>query len=194
MSIILDENPDGFLEATHEFLGFFKNMYQIKGGDAVVETAYDAIDQIMHKASLIEKTTCGVGCSFCCHDSIMVSDLEANYIIKKMKESSITPNRGRLKRQSRAKDFKTLKWKDKACSMLGDDGLCTIYEHRPIVCRTHNSIDIVSKCDKRIDPNSSVKEYRILESEAINASMYLVTGASSMSDIKRLDEYLHGKF
>lgn len=194
MNAVLEQKPEEFLETTRNFVKHFKGIKLINGGDAVVETAYNMIEQIMDKASHTVKTSCGAGCSFCCHDAIMVSDLEADYIIKKMKESKISPNRGRLKRQSRTKDFKTLKWKDKACSMLGDDGLCTIYEHRPIVCRTHNSIDIVSKCDKRIDPNSSVKEFRILESEAINTAIYLVTGVSSITDIKRLDHYLNGKF
>lgn len=190
MNAVLEQNPDGFLETTREYLEDFKSIHMIEGGDAVVEYAYGTINQIMDKATEIAKPSCSVGCSFCCHDAIMVSDLEANYIIKRMKESNIKPNRGRLKRQSRVKDFKDLKWKDKACSMLGDDGMCTIYEHRPIVCRTHNSIDIVSKCDKRIDPNSYVKEFRVLESEAINTAIYLVTGANSLSDIKRLDQYL----
>jgi len=29
-----------------------------------------------------------------------------------------------------------------ACSMLGDDGLCTVYDHRPIICNIEHMITL----------------------------------------------------
>jgi Fe-S-cluster containining protein len=51
------------------------------------------------------------------------------------------------------------------CTFLGDDGACTIYEHRPIKCRTHFTLaDDPALCDTARGLN--VRDLPLFESSA----------------------------
>jgi Fe-S-cluster containining protein len=40
-------------------------------------------------------------------------------------------------RLARKRYVMTLRWRRGACTFLGEDNRCTVYEHRPIACREH---------------------------------------------------------
>lgn len=181
--------------AQNDFAPLLRQIQIIQGNEQMIKVAYDIIEQIQTKLKLKEQLTCKAGCSFCCHDEITATNYELEYLEKNAKKLGITPNRRRLKKQNRITDFKALSWKDKACSFLGDDGNCTVYEFRPIVCRNHNSIDEVSKCDKRIDPNSFVQEGRNIQTEAVFFALVLLSNnINSPEDLESIHSYFKNKF
>jgi hypothetical protein len=61
---------------------------------------------------------CGPGCAKCCVGGITVWRVEADHIA--------ASNARKARNASNAGD---------ACAFLNDEGLCTIYEARPVVCR-----------------------------------------------------------
>jgi Fe-S-cluster containining protein len=127
-------------------------------------------DALIKKSGLFEKASCKKGCSFCCHDKIIISKIEANHIKKVIAEKGIIPNRERLKKQ---------KENDKACSLLSEPDeagqrICTIYEDRPMICRSHNSMEEPKFCNKLHYPKRSINEGRILQLDAIATALVIV--------------------
>src|SRR5690606_34224108 len=77
----------------------------------------DAIYAFIHKF-----TACKKGCNHCCHYEIAITDLEVEYIRSKVKVK-------KLKFINAGKECPFLK-----------NGICSIYEVRPFICRRHLSI------------------------------------------------------
>lgn len=67
-----------------------------------------------------QHTQCRKGCSSCCMDFSLLP-VEFHYILEQIKNKHVTINRDTTKGQ---------------CIFLFDQS-CTIYEHRPIICRSH---------------------------------------------------------
>lgn len=128
------------------------------------------IDEMKIKSNYDKSTSCG-SCSFCCHDSIYVGDAEADYIKKVVLEKGVIPNRHRIEEQK--KNDPAIKYADKACPLLQDPDpktgarLCSIYEDRPLICRTHNSVESPEFCDREKYPGRFVGEIKVLEIEAL---------------------------
>lgn len=82
---------------------------------------------------------CKSGCTYCCHAEVAMSGLEADYIaahagVVKMKPFVLL-------------DGKSGHYCDpsRPCSFLAPTGLCAIYEHRPMMCRTQWSFEGTSE-------------------------------------------------
>lgn len=143
---------------------------------AVVQYVQDYASKVLEQAKVFDGATSCNGCSSCCHSDIPVSRLEGNYIKETLKlNPEILPNKRRLELQKSVSDTTELKWMDKACPMLEDEiegkRLCSIYEIRPLICRTHNSIEDPKYCDKSKYPDKIIKEVYLIESEALHFAM-----------------------
>ncbi len=121
-----------------------------------------------------ERISCGsaTNCSFCCHDRIDMGKVESEYIKSVIKAKNIIPNKDRIQKQNANT---TIKWMDKACPLLLDEDdkgqrLCSIYEDRPLVCRTHNSTMDPEQCNKENDPTREINEGR---SGVLDACFYV---------------------
>lgn len=129
------------------------------------------VDESLKKTKLIEKTSClGSKCSFCCHDTIYVSQDEGDYIKKIVAEKGITPNADRINKQKQANP--NIKWIDKACPLLLDEDesgqrKCSIYEDRPLICRTHNSTEDPKFCNKEEFPGRTISELKAVMIEGL---------------------------
>lgn len=66
---------------------------------------------------------CGPGCTACCHVTLTVSPVEAAAIRRLLSRSATEVPDPRDEH-------------DERCAMLDDHGRCSIYEARPLVCRT----------------------------------------------------------
>lgn len=75
---------------------------------------------------------CKSGCSHCCHIPVTVSGSEAR---------SISRSIGRALTPAREHPSISLAGYSSPCTFLKDDR-CSIYEHRPAVCRAHLNMDI----------------------------------------------------
>lgn len=133
--------------------------------DSAYQIIRAQITEIVNSAEFKKEMKCGsiANCSFCCHDTISMGRVEADHIKNVIRRDKIIPNKHRVEAQNNRST--TIKWVDKACPMLLDENekgqrLCSIYEDRPLICRTHNSSMDPIKCDREKNPNASVREAR----------------------------------
>jgi Fe-S-cluster containining protein len=86
-------------------------------------------------------TPCGKGCSACCHNPAIISELEAMAVAESIGATAATPRRifdagGSV--EARREYFSH--YAGVPCTFL-KGGVCSIYVHRPVVCRVQHSIE-----------------------------------------------------
>lgn len=95
--------------------------------------------------------SCRKGCSACCHMEVEVTSYEAKILGKLVKDGHAI-DRSRLQRQSQ-RTLQDAQWKqgprnaDNPCVFLNGEGSCSIYEHRPVMCRRHSVTTPPKNCD-----------------------------------------------
>ena len=124
-----------------------------------------------------EEVTCFKGCSACCKVPRSVLPLEAEYLIE-----NVQLDRGSIERiLKNAGDSEN-------CAFLVHD-LCTIYQHRPIICRTHGLPLLyyfddrkeygITHCDLNFKNwQSDFLQTRVLEMETINEKLRQINSNS----------------
>lgn len=101
--------------------------------DSLIRFIYNMTDDILSKKNFHQETQCfKQECSFCCYDNILLTPLEANHI----KNAGISPDFN-LQNLQKNSNFRKLPFAKKACIFL-KEGKCSVYSHRPMVCRLHN--------------------------------------------------------
>ena len=100
-------------------------------------------------------TPCKKGCSACCHNTAIISELDAMQIASATGTPLTTPRRvfdpaaGEGARRAYASNYAGV-----ACTFLKDN-LCSIYAERPVVCRVHHSLeDSATGCDAGRQPEA----------------------------------------
>lgn len=75
---------------------------------------------------------CRAGCSECCHQSFRVSEVEGALLREGLASA---PAVVRAQIVARAGEYQA--GRGEACPVLGDDGNCRLYDHRPRICRKY---------------------------------------------------------
>jgi uncharacterized protein len=80
--------------------------------------------------------TCSEGCAACCHTWLTVSSVEADEVRRAL--AALAPQKRADVRQRGQRELARAanEADDPRCAMLDDDDRCSIYEARPLVCRT----------------------------------------------------------
>ena len=123
----------------------------------------DALDKM--NLDLEGKITCSKGCVYCCYDDIGVTKFEIETILNYVRRYKIKFNRELLATQNSEANFMKLKYADRRCAALDDEGSCTIYPVRPMICRVYNSTGDPKECDSSNGPVQT-KLIRIVEQYA----------------------------
>jgi uncharacterized protein len=77
---------------------------------------------------------CGAGCSGCCHHHLSVFAVEAT-VLQAAIHALSSATRERLQQQAAEVEAKEARGEPVACPLLVDN-LCSVYESRPLICRT----------------------------------------------------------
>lgn len=86
-------------------------------------------------------TPCAKGCSACCYNPAIISELEAMSIAQATDTPLATPSRVfDVGADAEARRAYSSHHAAVACTFL-KEGLCSIYAHRPMVCRVHHSLE-----------------------------------------------------
>jgi Fe-S-cluster containining protein len=108
------------------------------------------VDQ--HFAQAVDRTpeqfACRAGCDSCCHQRFSVFEVEAAPIREALAQLARTDPELRRRVRERGRDEQL-----RACALLVD-GRCTVYEQRPLICRSHGLPIAVRESD---EPGSALR-------------------------------------
>jgi len=114
---------------------------------------------------------CKIGCTDCCHTQVSITNEEADLLISKIQEG-IEIDEARLKIQMEAKNdsaaYFKMKFEDRKCLFLDDDGKCKVYEDRPAVCRTNAVLGEPSQCNTK----ESIQKTRLVKTPKSDIAIY----------------------
>jgi Fe-S-cluster containining protein len=101
-------------------------------------------------AAIAPFTPCRKGCSACCHKAAIVSEMDALQIAQATGARLAVPkNVFEVRDGGEARTRYLVSYAGKPCGFL-EDGNCSIYEHRPVVCRVQHSLeDDAAPCEPR---------------------------------------------
>lgn len=120
---------------------------------------------------------CKAKCSGCCHQQVILSEAEISYALAFAEDRGVKVDWAKVEKQKAADDAD--KWTDQgwdlsACVFLNEEGNCSIYEARPIACRSHIALLGPKECDWREHPNGVVPFYSNIEIEVFNSAVMTV--------------------
>jgi Fe-S-cluster containining protein len=124
--------------------------------------------------------SCQNGCSFCCHTAVDISIDEADLLVRYTHDEGISIDWDKVTRQSEMngdRDWWLLNSEDRKCVFLNNNGKCSVYKHRPGVCRKLMVVSDSSLCD--MDNNKSTKVARLAPTEAEVIACAALTAAES---------------
>lgn len=117
---------------------------------AAIETLYAAIDALndsilAYSAKQNIRIACHKGCEWCCHQAIFANSYELHYLSEKIRENfppeeltnALEKSREKNSVVSKLSEEEALKYKS-PCPLL-KDGVCSIYQARPMACRIYLS-------------------------------------------------------
>lgn len=166
----LEENKELLNTHMELILPTFKKILKEDGIEGMMSYANQYVDAVHEKVDMAGKTTCGSGCSFCCHSDINMSTYEASYINAVIEHYDIKVDEVRLKKQQ-TKKWHKLKYAEKKCVMLGEENECMIYDYRPMICRLWNSTEDPKFCDQKAG-STETRTARVVEAWAVTLVLY----------------------
>ncbi|MFA7613602.1 MAG: YkgJ family cysteine cluster protein [Candidatus Caldatribacteriota bacterium] len=119
----------------------------LKTSDPVrrAEIVHELVDHFIVSAfsnELVQKMSpCKKGCAHCCHNEVSVTEDEIDLIIQK---ANPIIDKDLLKKQK--ENFSKLSYEERKCVFLDENNSCSIYPHRPSVCRTNAVIGEPEQC------------------------------------------------
>ena len=117
-------------------LAEFKDMPQ---GPDRARALHKLLEKEIRSANQL-KTSCGKGCSACCHLEVEVTTDEGDLLAERI-QGGLEIDRARLERlanrERQSKDWAFPPRPENSCVFLGEAGECRVYDDRPSICRKH---------------------------------------------------------
>ena len=100
-------------------------------------------------------TPCAKGCSACCHNPAIVSEVDAMLIAQATGTPLSSPRElFDVAAGEEARRKYVSRYAGVPCTFL-KDSICSIYAHRPVVCRVHHSLeDTAAGCERGRQPKA----------------------------------------
>lgn len=123
-----------------------------------------------------QPVSCRMGCSHCCKINVDISMVEAMLLLPHLPVGV----EDKLKIQAEATDYPALPVEDRTCVFLEND-ICTVYDVRPLACRTYLVITNPKFCDLNNGESNDVQALKRFDTEAMSAAIYALYGAKNMA-------------
>jgi hypothetical protein len=142
-----------------------------------VRNLYAFVDWMLSDSGVNKASVCTKGCSHCCYLDVDVTLLEAAYIAH---------NTGYTMQDREQRLHKNYHEDKQYCGFLDrESGTCSIYEYRPLACRTFFSMDSPDLCDL----DNGTAEHAIFTSNSHSILAYLrqqllMVGGDRYADIR----------
>lgn len=128
---------------------------------------------------------CRKGCHHCCKMTVAITRHEAHQLIQVAKAKGLPIDAERLRRQLPYVDetWRTQPEADRACTFLGADGLCQVYEDRPLSCRKYFVVSPPELCDTESHPGGQTLVFIDAASEMLTTAAFTQAGCGFMPDM-----------
>lgn len=100
--------------------------------DELIRILYKLTDEVQEIVG--KHAACTKGCSHCCHISVPICEIEAEFIARH------TSRRLRKVRSNGPRPVGSFSM-ETPCNLLASDGTCSVYESRPFTCRVYHNLD-----------------------------------------------------
>ena len=145
--------------------------------------------------SLGHMTPCRAGCSYCCYQHVVAAAEEVELLYQYAQHKKIKISEKILRYQSKfdnPDDYWKRFSKKTKCVFLQNDGLCSVYQHRPLACRTLLSASKTCDLCKPSKEAKSLPYIGDLFGELLLTAMFNLNRMerSSMAPTKWNDKYL----
>jgi Fe-S-cluster containining protein len=148
---------------------------QLGGVSSIInELMQQFLDQdLANIASGAGEITCTKGCNHCCKQVVAITLDEAHLLLRVVRQRGMVLDEDRLRRQA---DYGEETWRDqpaedRACPFLQDDGLCGVYQNRPMSCRKYFSVANPDLCNIETSPGSDVPIWYSYRAEAMTTAV-----------------------
>lgn len=165
-------NQNEFMAIVHSVLDRLRKITSPIERAQIVHLEVESFNQEVFSHPLVEKfSPCKMGCDGCCHTQVSVTDDEAVLLAQRV-EDGLVIDMARLELQAEAQNdsdaYYKIKYQDRRCVFLDDEGACRVYEDRPSVCRTNAVIGDASQCDTSV----SVGPTRLIRTPKSDMAIY----------------------
>ena len=128
------------------------------------------ISELFENSEVKAKVSCREGCSACCHTQVSITDDEAQ-LLYKLIQNGHQIDLDKLKRQSvasrEASSWYKLSYQDRGCIFLDEKKSCSIYDNRPLVCRTNHVVSDPSDCSTEDGAEKPVNLLNTFEADMV---------------------------
>ena len=160
-------------------------------GPSVAFSVHCAVDErvkeMLATSPHAKDVKCGKGCGACCQLNVDITKHEAQLLAEWTHELGIEIDLQKLERQAATTPdtWNTLAIEDRRCLFLDDNSACTVYEHRPGVCRKYFVVTDPELCDSERHPNHDVGILFDLEAELMQAAAMKAHGVGTLAVMLR---------
>ncbi len=181
-----DEKKEAYLRVIYDRYTVQFRAAGNQDAPSVARKAHIAMDEVLERDRAknpgSENVRCGKGCSHCCREAVEIWPHEAALLVGIARETGMALDTARLERQSR---YTVDTWRqqpaaDKACTFLGDDGACMVYESRPNACRKLLVVTDPALCDAEHRKPDSVGRWFSWEAELMESAALETFGTAVM--------------
>jgi Fe-S-cluster containining protein len=167
--------PEGLKMVNQMLMFYWKQFRRMRklSGVIVMPPMFAATTRVLaaEKAQdpMSKDITCKPGCNHCCKHVVDITTVEAQAIVHYARERGVPIDRDHLARQAghHAATWNELGPKYRECAFLRADGLCSIYEVRPLPCRKLFVVTDPELCDSIKHPGGQVGRWNSIEVEAL---------------------------
>lgn len=140
-----------FHKITKEFVNKLKkHQNPIKRAKLAFKEVDNNLQELFKDERIEKLITCKLGCQSCCHTQVSVTRDESDLLAQKVVEGAEI-DLEKLSLQTKSKnshdDWYKLSYEDRGCLFLNNQGSCTVYEDRPLVCRTNYVVSDAENCN-----------------------------------------------
>ncbi|WP_374079334.1 YkgJ family cysteine cluster protein [Bdellovibrio bacteriovorus] len=142
---------EAFLENLSEEIRLAsRELFKVPAGPLRAKKLHEMVEVEIAQGANIE-TSCKKGCSTCCHMEVEITSYESEILEKLVRDGHII-ERSRLQKQSE-RFLQDAIWREgvrnltNRCVFLNDEGACSIYENRPVMCRRHSVTSPAKNCE-----------------------------------------------
>ncbi|MFS4458624.1 YkgJ family cysteine cluster protein [Bdellovibrio sp. HCB2-146] len=122
----------------------------LSSGEPRARKLHELVEKEIEQASHIE-VSCRKGCSACCHMEVEVTSYEADILAKLVQNGHVIDEERLTQQSQRSIQDKSwsagIKLPESRCVFLNQEGACSIYEDRPVMCRRHSVTSPAKNCE-----------------------------------------------